>query len=413
LSTPLPPSSSPTPSPPQGSPAWNNTIKTVVGVAIVAVVAFLFTRFRFIIGPIILAFMLAYLLHPIAANFSKLTRLNWQTSVKIIFVIVAATIIGLIVWLGFGIVQQAQNVYTIVQKFIQDLPTLVDSISKTEYTIGSFNFTLSQFNLGNLLNQVLPNLEAPLTRIGNLLTSLAGGTLGVLAWIAFSLIVAFFLLNETNTMSDAMVSIDIPGYHEDMHLLGIELRKIWNAFLRGQLTVVLMVVVVDTIVFLVFGVRFALGLALLAGIGRFVPYLGVWVVGLVIFLTAFFQDSNYFNLAQWQYASLMVILFVVIDQIFDQFVNPRVMGDALGIHPAALLITAIIAANLFGIVGLMLAAPVLATFLLIGRYAFQKMLDLEPFPMPRKPKKKSSRLIRWLEVKFHQLSDWLKKIFHL
>ncbi len=72
----------------------------------------------------------------------------------------------------------------------------------------------------------------------------------------------------------------------------------------------------------------------------------------------------------------------LVDQIFDQIISPRLMGDTLGVHPAALLIVAIMAANLLGVVGLVLAAPVLATLQLFGRYATRKMLDMDPFPPP-------------------------------
>jgi hypothetical protein len=61
-------------------------------------------------------------------------------------------------------------------------------------------------------------------------------------------------------------------------------------------------------------------------------------------------------------------------------VTPRIFGQALGVHPAGVLISAIIAANLIGFVGLLLAAPVLASFQLFLRYASRKMVDLDPFP---------------------------------
>ncbi len=81
---------------------------------------------------------------------------------------------------------------------------------------------------------------------------------------------------------------------------------------------------------------------------------------------------------------MVVVAAVVLDQIFDNLVTPRIYGQALGIHPAAVLVAAVIAASLLGLIGLLLAAPVLASLQLFAFYAFRKMLDLDPWPMPEK-----------------------------
>jgi predicted PurR-regulated permease PerM len=127
-------------------------------------------------------------------------------------------------------------------------------------------------------------------------------------------------------------------------------------------------------------VRNALVLALLAGVARFVPYAGPFITWTVTGLVAFFQPSNYFNLEPFTYMLVVVIALLLLDQIFDNLVTPRLYGSALGLHPAAVLVSAIIAANLIGFVGLLLASPVLATLKLFGRYALRKMLDLDPWP---------------------------------
>ena len=71
---------------------------------------------------------------------------------------------------------------------------------------------------------------------------------------------------------------------------------------------------------------------------------------------------------------------LALNQVFDSYITPRVMGHTLGVHPAGVLIAAIIATDLIGLVGLVLAAPVLATVTLLGRYIIRKMLDMDPWP---------------------------------
>ena len=70
---------------------------------------------------------------------------------------------------------------------------------------------------------------------------------------------------------------------------------------------------------------------------------------------------------------------ILIDQIFDNLVTPRMFARALHVHPAAVLIAALIAASFLGLLGIIIAAPMLATVTLFWRYMLQKMLDLDPW----------------------------------
>lgn len=366
--------------PESGSPDWSSTTKLIVGLSIVAVIAAFLIQFRFIIGPLLMAFVLAYLLHPVAGYFSRLTRLAWKASVNLVFFVFVIILLALVFLVGLALVQQGQSLYLLVVKFVQDLPALAEEISSQTYPIGPFVIDFSQYNLGDLVNQVLTNLQGPLSRIGSIITSLAGGTLGTLGWILFILVIAFFLLTETKSVTDTLVPIELPFYTPDMRLLGIELRKIWNRFLRGQVALIALVIITYSIMLLAFGVRYSLALALLIGLARLVPYIGPLVAWVTTFVVIFFQNGNYFGLQQWLFGLIVIGIGILVDQFFDNIVSPRLLGERLGIHPAALLVMAIVAANLLGVVGLILAAPALATFQLMVRYVTRKMLELDPFP---------------------------------
>jgi predicted PurR-regulated permease PerM len=118
----------------------------------------------------------------------------------------------------------------------------------------------------------------------------------------------------------------------------------------------------------------------MAGLARFVPYIGPLITWIVLGLVTLLQGSNHFGLPAWQFVILVLGLSMLLDQILDQIVTPRFLGQTLNVHPAAVLVAAIIMANLIGIIGLVLAAPVLATLKLLLRYTIRKMLDLDPWP---------------------------------
>jgi predicted PurR-regulated permease PerM len=154
-------------------------------------------------------------------------------------------------------------------------------------------------------------------------------------------------------------------------------------------------------------VRYAFGIALLAGMARFVPYVGTFIAWATLAAVALFQGSNYFGLEQYQFAILVVVIAMLVDQIFDHLISPRIFGDTLGVHPAAILVAAIIAANLIGLVGLVLAAPVLATLSLVGRYITRKMLDVEPWP--EEPGGLSYTRYSWIRS-LRRMEVWLRAV---
>jgi predicted PurR-regulated permease PerM len=394
--------------PPPRSPTWGSTTKTVVGLTIVAFVAALLIQFRGIIGPLILAFMLAFLLHPIAAAINLHFKLPWRASVNLIYLVLVIILAGLFTIAGLAIVQQIQSLIAFLQDFIPKLPNIVSEISKQTYQFGRFQVDFSKLNLLDLANQAVSTVQPLFGRVTGLISSFATSAGVTVVWSLFVLVISYFLLAETTSLQGAIVKVEIPGYNADIRRMGSELRKIWNAFLRGQLIIILLVILVYTVLFFVLGLRFAFGIALLAGMAKFVPYIGPFIAWVTAFLVAFTQGGNYFGMQPLTYAILVVVICIVVDQILDNLVTPRFMGQTLGLHPAAVLVSAIIATNLIGIIGLVLAAPVLATLTLIGRYVLRKMLDLDPWP-PRETEIRplDFPLRRWT----YRLRAWLRQAF--
>ena len=193
------------------------------------------------------------------------------------------------------------------------------------------------------------------------------------------LLISYFVLAETKGQPDKMINISIPGYQEDFRRMGVELSRIWNAFLRGQFSLVLIAIIGYSIILNVLGVKYAIGLALLAGLARFVPYLGPWVTWVTYFLVALLQGSTIFGLEPFPYAIMVVIIALAFDTYLDNFVLPKVYSNTLRVHPAAVLVAILVSAAWFGFIGIILAAPVLASVKLLWDYVWQKMWDRDPW----------------------------------
>jgi predicted PurR-regulated permease PerM len=362
------------------SPRWSSTTKLLVGLVIVGIVAFLFFRFTSLITPLLMVFILAYILHPVATMISYWLRVSWKAGVNILYFIILILLIGSLTLGGVGLVGQVQSLIQLVQTIVANLPAYVEALSGQVFKIGPFELDMRTIDLNAISTQLLSFVQPLLGRTGNLVTALAGGAAEIFGWTFFVLIVSYFVMVESSGLQSDLIKVEVPGYNEDVRKLGSKLSMIWNSFLRGQIFIFAMSTIIYIVVLSIFGVRYAIGIAFLAGLAKFLPYIGPAITWVIMALVTYFQSPTPFGMEALTYMLMVVITTTVIDWIIDNLVVPRIMARSLRVHPAAVLVTALIAANLLGIIGVVIAAPFLASIMLLGRYTMRKMLDLDPWP---------------------------------
>jgi predicted PurR-regulated permease PerM len=89
-------------------------------------------------------------------------------------------------------------------------------------------------------------------------------------------------------------------------------------------------------------------------------------------------------MANWQYASVVLIFMLIVQQVENNFLVPRIVGESLDLHPLIVIIGVFMGSSLAGVLGAILAAPLVATLKLVSIYAWRKMFDQPPFPNPEK-----------------------------
>lgn len=372
------------------SPLWNNNVKLIIGFTIIAIVAGLLIRFRTLVGPLLVAFILAFLFQPIAKLMQKKLKMSWRLAVTLIYLFVLLILLATITAGSFALVDQITRLVNFVSAQIQNIPDWFAEITSKSLKIGPFQLDLSQYQIEDVGNQVLEWVNPIVSQIGNFLKAVATGAANTIGWTFFALLVSYFVLAETDGAKNQLIKIKLPGYADDVRKIGRELGNIWNSFLRGQIIIVLITIVVYDILLGGLGVNFFFGLAFLAGIARFVPYVGPAIAWAAYGLVAYFQGTTIFGLTPFFYVLLVVGLAWLTDVILDNFVVPRLMSDALSVHPAAVMVAALVSAQLFGVIGVVMAAPVLATFKLILDYAMYKLFDQDPWQMIKPSKRKKN-----------------------
>lgn len=375
--------------PQESSPRWSATTKAVVAAALFVLIAGVVVRFQVLLAPLVFVFLLSFLLFPVIRTVSRVTRLPWGIATTVVFLLLIVVLVASSTALGIVIFQQLTSLLGVLQTTIVTLPQLITewvTALPESFVVLGFEIPAPQFDqidVTALVNQVIGIIQPGLAQAGNLLTNLASGTATTLGWGVFVLTVSFFTLVELSDAPDPrllLANIELPGYDEDVRRLFTKLGQIWNAFVRGQVLLYFLAAIIYFVALTALGVRFALGLSLIAGLARFIPYVGPLIIWGTVGLVAYFQPGMYLGLDPLWHTVIVLVAVSLVDLFFDNVVSPRLFGSVLGVHPAAVLVAVIMLASTIGFIGLLIAAPTLATVQLFGTYALRKLFDLDPWP---------------------------------
>jgi predicted PurR-regulated permease PerM len=391
-----------------GSPKWSWTTKLIVGLALVAVSLWLIVQFQNFLGPLITAILLAYLINPIASFFKDKVKIPWRLSVTVIYLLLVMILLGLMTWGGFALFEQIQNLIRFIENNIFQLPDLVADFTEQTYQIGPFSFTLSGLNWDELTNEIVGAIQPAIGQLGTFVGSIAAGAVNIITWTVLILLISYFLLAESEGAPGQVMKIKIAGLAEDMNRMGQELNRIWSAFIRGEFLIVLISLIIYTIMLGILGVQFFFLLAAIAAIGQLIPYVGAWATWISFGLVALLQSNVPFDLPSGIYMLIVLGVSMVINNIIDNIIRTKVMAEGLKVHPSLVLIGAIIGVQLFGFIGIVIAAPIMASFKLFLDYIIKKLNDQNPWEeIELREPIKQAKWVTWLEEKWQIVRAWL------
>lgn len=378
------------------SPPWQPHARLVGGLFLVALAIGLLLRMGSLLLPIILAFVLAYLLHPLVTGLCRVARIPRWLSVLLIYLLLILLVGGATTGAGFVITQQLIGLVRDLADLSAQLPTFLENLSNTTVVIGPWLIDLSMVNLEPLLGSVASAIQPLLSQTGALLASVAGATASLVGLILAVMLFGYYLLLDFGVMDEYLLRHVPEGYRSDFRRLMAATQQVWAAFLRGQLILGAVVGAVVGLVLAAIGVRFALVLGLIAGILELVPTFGPIVAGVLAVLVALFQGHNALGLSPVGFALVVAGASFLIQQLENNILVPRIIGESLNLHPMIILVGAIVGASMAGVLGVLLAAPVVATGRLWLGYLYRKIVGLETWPPPPPMGPKPAR-VPWLQ----------------
>ncbi|MCD4685307.1 MAG: AI-2E family transporter [Anaerolineae bacterium] len=384
------------PAPTITSPPWTATTKRLV--ALVALtLAFLIAR-QVNAGAwtaIIVSVLLAYLLSPVVTFFEGRLRFinsyEWRRTLAVLLtwlVVIGlfALVLGLVVPATVSQLRQfADDLPDLIANTEQDLKTMLDR----PITIGDQEIVpweeLERAFIGDggsgEDSSITSTLQDAVLSLADPALGLVGGLASFLIDLFFVLTMLFYLMRDGPVFAQYLVGSAPESYQGDVRRLFHELAQVWNAYLRGQILLGLVIAVAVYINALILGLPQPLLLALVAGFLEFIPNLGPALSQIPALLFALTTDSATMPGldAGLGFAVVVSLSYIVIQQLEAMFLVPRIMGRSLDLHPFVVLVSILIGASLAGVLGVVLAAPIAATLRTFARYLRGKLLDEDPF----------------------------------
>lgn len=204
---------------------------------------------------------------------------------------------------------------------------------------------------------------------GNVLTQVAKSSMDILAlggMLALIPVVTFYLLLDWDDLLERIRNLIPRNLEPRISLMARECDEVLAAFLRGQLMVMVALGVVYAVGLQIVGLKLALMIGLLAGLGSIIPYFG-FAVGIVSATAAALVQFGTFE------SVLMVWLVFAIGQAIEGWVlQPFLVGDKIGLHPVAVIFAIMAGGQLFGFVGMLLALPAAAVIMVLLRHAHER-----------------------------------------
>lgn len=316
-----------------------------------------------VLAPFMVAIILAYLANPLVDGLNRYIR-SRTWAVCLVFALFSLLgLLGLLLILP-GLEAQFLLLADTWPKILSWLDTrllgpLKLSLSKSSSGIlTKFSKDISQLaNVGTMLTSVL----ATLSRSG----------MAVLLWLANLLLVplvVFYLLRDWHGLLariDALLPRSQAGL---IRRLSLECDQVLGAFIRGQLLVMLALTLIYTLGLMLVGLDLALLIGLLAGLASVVPYLGIIVGMLCAGIAALVEFQSVTGVLA------VSAVFVVGQMLEGMLLTPLLVGDRIGLHPVAVIFAVLAGGELFGFFGILLALPVAAILVVIGRYGYQRYL---------------------------------------
>lgn len=297
--------------------------------------------FLYMISDILLMLFFAFI---IAAGVEAPVSWMNRKGLKRIFGVIIVYVIAFLVLAGIF--------YVVIPPFVGQIKSLANNLPSISQQLGlGLEAAQEKYEgLTGILNSIAQRFDGLGSNIFQTTFNFFGGLFSAIV----VLVISFYLAVQERGIKKFLVSVTPKDHRDYVVDLVNRIEGKLGAWIRGQLLLMVLVAVLTYIGLSLLGIKYALVLALLAGLLEVVPYIGPIIAAIPAVILAFFQSPFL--------ALITAIIYYAIQQLENYVLAPQIMKRALGLNPVVIIVALLIGAKISGVLGMIISVPVAATF---------------------------------------------------
>jgi predicted PurR-regulated permease PerM len=233
----------------------------------------------------------------------------------------------------------------------------------------STSIDVSFQNIGGRISQTL-----------KFLASVFGPLILIGTTVVFTLLISLHMSLSIDLLRTGTKKLIPAAYEPEITTLIRRVILIWQSFLRGQMSLMVVMGLLVWVGNLILGTPQALILGVLAGVLEIIPSLGPVLATIPAVILALIFGSAHLPVENWAFALIVIAFYILIQVIENQLLVPYILGDAVDLPPLIVIIGVVVGGSAFGLLGVFLATPVISTGREVFMYLYNKILEPPPEP---------------------------------
>lgn len=332
-----------------------------------------------VISPFFIGFIIAWLLNPLV---NKLQEKGVKRSLGVVLVFLLLLIIIYLFCLAVipTLIEQINEMVKMIPDLLKDAREVIDKVFLKLSNTTNIDMSETKVEFIHYIEEFAKGLATDLpTKVLNIVQGLLSG----LGKFLIGMVIGFYLLFNFNTLGEHFTSIVPKKFRADAEHLLTSISDVLSKFVNGTLLVSLMLFVISVIGFEIIGLDAAVLFAFFCAVTNIIPYVGPYIGGVPAVIIAFSQSPL---------IGILTLVFIVLVQgIEGNFLHPYIIGKTMDLHPVTIVISLLIFEHFFGIMGMIIATPLVAIVKIIYVFLDEKF-DFFGYSKEKSVKKEISKV---------------------
>jgi len=340
---------------------FDRFIRWMLGALLAAAIIYMVNYLSNVLLPFFIAWLLAYLLYPTVRFVQYRMHVPGRVLSIIVTLVFVTVVIGCIVWMIIPpMIEQFERLGYLLGRYLHDTIHVNNFPAAIQLWLRENDETITSLfrneDIMEAVKETMPKVFAVIGKTANIIMSIIASLI--------TLLYMFFILKDYEKLSAGFIRLFPPKNRPFWRELTDDVERELDSYIRGQSLVALCIGVLCCIGFTVIGFPMAIGLGIIIGLMSLIPYVHSLALIPIVFLSALKAADTGQNF--WVVLASALAVFAIVQVITDMVLVPKIMGKAMGLNPAVLLLSLSVWGSLLGFLGLIIALPL--TTLIIAYY---------------------------------------------